>query len=165
IHYTQRPTDEQYERWVAERCEPLYKKALQRLHLDEKDDCESIIEVRGGISSLQQLTKKFPEKEIVVKRLQSGFRHYSINSSIYIFLTKDNIAIYSGYINALAQHERFEDADRYYYQDIVAVSTSGPMFVSAEGPAQREIQMQGFLVRINNGDAVGTDYAAKVLLR
>lgn len=165
IHYTQRPTDEQYEKWVEERCEPLYSKALERLHLDEKDDCESIIEVRGGISSLQQLTKKFPEKEVVVKRLKNGFRHYSINSSIYIFLTKDNIAIYSGYINALAQHERFEDADRYYYQDIVAVSTTGPVFMSGDGPSNMEVQRQGFLVRINNGDAVGTDYAARVILR
>lgn len=165
IHYTQRPTSEQYEGWVTERCEPLYSKALQRLHLDEKDDCESIIEVRGGISSIQQLTKKFPEKEVVVKRLQNGFRHYSINSSIYIFLTRNNIAIYSGYINALAQHERFEDADRYYYQDIVAVSTTGPMFIFENGSSQQEIQMQGFLVRVNNGDAVGTDYAAKVILR
>jgi hypothetical protein len=165
IHYTQRPTSEQYEKWVAERSEALYSKALQRLHLDEKDDCKCIIEVQGGISSLLQLTKKFPEKELVVKRLPDGFRHYSINSSIYIFLTQNDVAIYSGYVNALAQHERFEDADHYYYKDIVAVSTTGPMFIFEDGLSEREVQKQGFLVRASNGDAVGTDYAVKVVLR
>jgi hypothetical protein len=165
IHYTQRPSSEQYEKWVAERCEALYDKAKQRLHLDEKDDCEHIIEVQGGISSLLQLTKKFPEKEIIVKRLPSGFRHYSINNIIYIFRTKSGIAIYSGYINALAQHERFEDADHYYYKDIIAVSTTGPTFVFEEGLSEREEQRQGFLIRANEGDTVGTDYAVKVVLR
>jgi len=159
--YADRPTDELYERWVTERSQVLYKIALQRLHLHESQ-CESIIEVQGGISSLLQLTKKFPEKEIVVKRLSNGLRHYSINVAMYVFLTKDDIAIYSGYINALAQQERFEDADHYYYENIVAVSTSGPIY--AVGGAN-VIQRQGFLVRASNGDAVGTDYATKVLLR
>ena len=121
--------------------------------------------MEGGISSLLQLTKKLPEKEIVVKRLPNGFRHYSINVCMYIFLTKDEIAIYSGYINALTQNERFEDADRYYYQDIVAVSTSGPIYTLWDGSSQKEVQMQGFLVRANNGDVIGTDYATRVILR
>src|SRR5262249_16260332 len=59
-----RPNSEEYRRWIIKKSQPLYKKALQRLHLDESQ-CESIIEIQGGISSLQQLTKKFPEKEIV----------------------------------------------------------------------------------------------------
>ena len=158
--YADRPTDELYERWVTERSQVLYKIALQRLHLHESQ-CESIIEVQGGISSLLQLTKKFPEKEIVVKRLSNGLRHYSINVAMYVFLTKDDIAIYSGYINALAQQERFEDADHYYYKNIVAVSTSGPIYTFGANMVQR----QGFLVRASNGDVVGTDYATKVILR
>ena len=100
-----------------------------------------------------------------MKRLPNGRRHYSINVSIYIFLMKDEIAIYSGYVNALAQMERFEDADHYYYENIVAVSTSGPIYKSWVGSSEKEIQMQGFLVRANNGDVVGTDYATKVVLR
>jgi hypothetical protein len=164
-HYSERPTDDQYAKWVIERSQPLYKTALQRLHIVDESQCESIIEVQGGISSLLQLTKKFPEKEIVVKRLPNGYRHYSINVCTYIFLTKDDIAIYSGYINALAQNERFEDADRYYYKDIVGVSTSGPIYTSSDGPSGKELQRQGFLVRASNGDAVGTDYATSVVLR
>ena len=73
----------------------------------DESECENVIEVQGGISSLLQLTKKFPEKEIVVKRLPDGCRRYSINLCMYIFLTKDEIAIYSGYINALAQKRTF----------------------------------------------------------
>lgn len=130
-HY-QRPKDEEYATWVLKRSQSLYNTALQRLQLDESQ-CESIIEVQGGISSLLQLTKKFPEKEIRVKRVLYGFRHYSINVCTYIFLTKDSIAIYSGYINALTQQERFEDADHYYYQDIVGVSTSGPIYIFENG--------------------------------
>ncbi len=103
--YTNCPNDQQYADWVIERSKPLYKAALQRLHIDESQ-CENIIEIQGGISSLHQLTKKFPNKEIVVKRLPNGLRHYSINMSTYIFLARDEIAIYSGYINALAQEER-----------------------------------------------------------
>lgn len=180
IHYGSRPTDDQYGQWVSERLQPLYKKALQRLHLDESQ-CESIIEVQGGISSLLQLTKKFPEKEIAVKRLPDGLRHYSINVCTYIFLTKDDIAIYSGYINAFAQNERFEDADHYYYKDIVGVSTSGPIYTSTVYSStatsgqlplfydmyekEKEIQRQGFFVRVSNGEVVGTDYATKVALR
>jgi hypothetical protein len=165
VYYENRPTDEQYMQWVSERLQPLYKKALQRLHLDESQ-CENIIEIQGGFSSLLQLTRKFPEKEIAVKRLSNGFRNYSINVCTYIFLTKDDIAIYSGYINALAQIERFEDADHYYYKDIVGVSTSGPIYTSRDRPgsSSEEIQRQGFFVRISNGEVVGTDYATKVLL-
>ncbi len=194
--YTDCPSDQQYADWVIERSKPLYKAALQRLHIDESQ-CENIIEIQGGISSLHQLTKKFPNKEIVVKRLPNGLRHYSINMSTYIFLARDEIAIYSGYMNALAQEERFEDADHYYYQAIVGVSTSGPIYtfrngiyashgqpykiVSTSGPVvyalrnaspeegilpeEEEMQMQGFFVRINNGDIVGTDYATSVILR
>lgn len=164
IHYTQRPTPSQYEGWVYERSQPLYDIALKRLHLDISQ-CKSIIEVQGGISSLIRLTKKFPEKEIVVKRLPDGFRHYSINTCIYIFLLEDAIAIYSGYINALGQRERFEDAERYYYKDIVAVSTSGPVFLVGDDASTKEVQRQGFLVRANNGDIVGTDYATRVIAR
>ncbi len=164
IHYTQRPTPDQYTGWVLERSQSLYKTAFQRLHLDESQ-CQSVVEVQGGISSLLQLTKKFPEKEIVVKRTPNGFRHYSINTSMYILLTEDAIAIYSGFINALSQHERFEDAGRYYYKDITAVTTSGPVFLYWDGALEKEIQMQGFLVSANNGDVVGTDYATRVILR
>ncbi len=32
-------------------------------------------------------------------------------------------------------------------------------------PEEEEMQMQGFFVRINNGDIVGTDYATSVILR
>lgn len=163
IHYSSRPSDEQYAKWVSERSQSLYRTALQRLHLDESQ-CERVIKVEGGISSLQQLTKKFPEKEITVKRLQDGSRHYSINVCMYIFLTKNDLAIYSGYINAFAQNERFEDADHYYYKDIVGVSTSGPIYTPAGGFSDREIQRQGFFVRISNGEVVGTDYATKVEL-
>ncbi len=159
IHYSC-PTDDQYAKWVSERSQPLYNKALQRLHLDESQ-CESIIEVQGGISSLLQLTKKFPEKEIIVKWLPNGYRHYSINVCTYIFLTKDDLAIYLGYINALAQNERFEDADHYDYKDIVGVSTSGPIYISRDGSAEKETQMQGFLVRISSGETIGTDYATR----
>lgn len=163
IAYEDKPTDQQYSQWYWERLTPLYNKALQRLHLHESQ-CENIIEVRGGISSLLQLTKKFPEKEIAVKRLPSGLRHYSINVCTYIFLTRDGIAIYSGYINAFAQNERFEDADHYYYKDIVGVSTSGPIYTSKNGSSEKETQRQGFFVRASNGDVVGTDYATKVIL-
>lgn len=164
-YYGDQPIDKQYTQWVSERSQPLYEKALQRLHLDESQ-CESIIELQGGFSSLLQLTRKFPEKEIAVKRLSNGYRNYSINVCTYIFLTKDDIAIYSGYINALAQSERFEDADHYYYKDIVGVSTSGPIYTSRDRPRSpsEEIQRQGFLIRISNGEVVGTDYATKVLL-
>jgi len=164
LAYSQRPKDEEYAAWVFERSQSLYNTALQRLQLDESQ-CESIIEVQGGISSLLQLTKKFPEEEIRVKRVPYGFRHYSINVSTYIFLTKDSIAIYSGYINALTQQERFEDADHYYYKDVVGVSTSGPIYIFENESSEKEIQMQGFLVRMNNGDVVGTDYATRVILR
>jgi hypothetical protein len=163
IHYSNLPTDEQYAQWVSERSKPLYKKALQRLHVDESQ-CESIIEVQGGYSSVLQLTRKFPEMEIAVKRLPNGLRHYSINVCTYIFLIKDNIAIYSGYINAFAQNERFEDADHYYYKDIVGVSTSGPIYTLKNGSSEKEIQRQGFFVRVSNGEAVGTDYARRVVL-
>ena len=159
-----RPTDEQYAQWVSERFQPLYNVALQRLHIPDEKKCERIIKVEGGISSLQQLTKKFPEKEITLKRLRDSSRHYSINVCMYIFLTTNDIAIYSGYINALTQSERFEDADHYYYKDVVGVSTSGPVYTSANGFSGREIQRQGFLVRISNGEVVGTDYATKVEL-
>ena len=162
--YEDKPTDQEYANWVAARSKPLSSKALQRLHLDESQ-CESIVEVQGGFSSLLQFTKKFPEKEVAVKRLSNGLRHYSINVCTYIFLTKNDLAIYSGYINAFAQNERFEDADHYYYKDIVGVSTSGPIYTILSGSTEKEIQMQGFFVRINNGEAVGTDYATKVELR
>lgn len=164
LAYGEQPSDYAYASWVKERSQPLYKKALQRLHLDESQ-CESIIEIQGGLSSLLQLTKKFPEKEIAVKRLPNGLRHYSINVCTFIFLTKDDLAIYSGYINALAQSERFEDADHYYYKDIVGVSTSGPIYTSTTEVSEKETQMQGFLVRISNGEVAGTDYATKVELR
>jgi hypothetical protein len=162
--HSDRPTDDDYAKWIIERRQPLYTVALRRLHIDESQ-CESIIEMHGGISSLLQLTKKFTEKEIMVKRLPKGYRRYSINLSIYIFLTKDEVAIYSGYINALSQNERFEDADRYYYKDIVGVSTSGPVYTSWDISPEEEIQMQGFFVRMSSGDAVGTDYASRVILR
>jgi hypothetical protein len=163
--YSDRPTDEQYANWVAERSKALYETARQRLHIVDESECERIIEVQGAISSLLQHKQKFPEKEIILKRLSNGRRHYSINVCMYIFLLKDDIAIYSGYINALAQAERFEDADHYYYENIVAVSTSGPIYKSWARSSETEIQMQGFLVRANNGDAIGTDYATKIFLR
>jgi hypothetical protein len=163
IHYTQRPSSKQYERWVAERSQSLYEIALQRLHIVDETLCTSIVEVQGAISSLVQLTKKFPEKEIVVRRLPNGLRYYSINMCTYIFLVQDRIGVYSGYINAFSQQERFEDADNYYYKDIVGVSTSGPTYII--GNSSPDQQRQGFLVRINNGDVVSTDYATKVMLR
>lgn len=163
-YYIGLPTDDEYAKWVSERSQPLYSKALQRLHLDESQ-FESKAEIQGGISSLLQLTKKFPEKEIAVKRLPNGNRHYSINVCIYIFLTKDSLAIYSGYINAFAQIERFEDADHYYYSDVVGVSTSGPIYTFWNGSDEKEVQLQGFFVRVNNGESVGTDYATRVILR
>ncbi len=165
LHYARRPSEDQYSKWVFERSQPLYYTAIQRLHIDLESQRPTVVEVEGGISSLVRLAKKFPEKEIILKRLSSGLRHYSINTAMYIFLTKNEIAIYSGYINALAQKERFEDAVRYYYQDIVAVSTSGPIFLYSDGTSTKEIQMQGFLVSANNGDVVGTDYAVNVILR
>jgi hypothetical protein len=163
IHYTQRPSSEQYERWVAERSQSLYEIALQRLHIVDEALCTSIVEVQGAISSLAQLTKKFPEKEIVVRRLPNGLRHYSINMCTYIFLVQDRIGVYSGYINAFSQQERFEDADNYYYKDIVGVSISGPTYII--GNSSPDQQRQGVFVRINNGDVLGTDYATKVMLR
>jgi len=163
IHYTQRPSSEQYERWVAERSQSLYGIAIQRLHILDETLCTSIVEVQGAISSVVQLAKKFPEKETVVRRLPNGLRHYSINMCTYIFLVQNKIGIYSGYINAFSQQERFEDADNYYYKDIVGVSTSGPIYIIGDGYPDQ--QRQGFFVRINNGDVVGTDYATKVMLR
>jgi hypothetical protein len=163
IHYTQRPNDEQYAEWVAERSKLLYPTAVQRLHILDETKCTSIAEVQGAISSYLQGTKKFPEKEIVVKRLPNGLRHCSINVCTYIFLAQNRIAIYSGYVNALTQSERFEDADNYNYKDIVGISTSGPVYMIGDGSP--ETQRQGFFVRINNGDVIGTDYATKVILR
>jgi hypothetical protein len=163
IHYTQRPTDEQYAEWLAERSKLLYTSAVQRLHILDEAQCTSIAEVQGAISSYVQISKKFPEKEIVVKRLPNGLRHYSINVCTHIFLAPNRIAIYSGYINALTQSERFEDADNYNYKDIVGISTSGPVYVIGDGSPER--RRQGFFVRINNGDVIGTDYATRVVLR
>ena len=61
IHYTDVPSDSEYTKWVSERSQPLYGKALQRLHLDESQ-CERIIEVQGGDLLFASTDKKIPRK-------------------------------------------------------------------------------------------------------
>jgi hypothetical protein len=38
------------------------------------------------------------------------------------------------------------------------------LYIFRNRSAEEEIQMQGFFIRVSNGDVVGTDYATRVIL-
>ena len=100
IKYTVRPSDEQYRGWLEERQLFLVNKAHQKAFLDLTQLESPRFVFKGSIRPNTLEAKNY--KEVYKKDTRFG-PHFSINTHLIIFLTKDNIIVFSSGINALDQ--------------------------------------------------------------
>jgi hypothetical protein len=141
------PTEDEYQAWLDERYFDLYEKAKRKLRLVRSESELSLI---GGIFPSEE------DKRPLVRSLRNRRWHSSLNVCKYVFLTKDNMKVFSSEIDALHQKNRNESSSHYFYEHIVSVSFEEIIqpFKFENPPELKFIKRQYFSFAIDNGDYI-----------
>ncbi len=155
IKYTVRPSDEQYRGWLEERQLFLVNKAHQKAFLDLTQLESPRFVFKGSIRPNSLEAKNY--KEVYKKDTRFG-PHFSINTHLIIFLTKDNIIVFSSGINALDQMWSTSTVRYYYYEHVSGIQIADTVLeITTNQNIQAHFQAQVFYLLIDSGEQVGSD--------
>jgi hypothetical protein len=146
-----RPGARQYQGWLDERLEALVDNAHRKAFLGNTVvDNDQVFIFQGAVEPGTAAAKNYTE----VYRKSSKHRvHYSINTYIIMFLTKDTIVVLSSEVNALNQWWTTTSVRYYYYEHI-----SGVLVEDAELEVKSRTYLcaQAFSLLIDSGDVMGS---------
>jgi hypothetical protein len=150
-----KPTDREYDQWVADQGQALVPHALRKLGLDVSQIQGVPLRIRGLVLPGTKEGEGFEGAEARVKRGRDGKWRCSVNTFLYFLPAPDRLTAYEGIVSAMNQISRRDRTYEYYYADVVGATTADVQDRITLNNIQYRFRLQRFSLRINNGDSIG----------
>jgi hypothetical protein len=150
-----KPTDEEYDQWVDHQAQMLLSRAPVKLGLDPSQITRDPLEIHGFVLPGMKDARKYRADELRWKIGRDGKPRFSVNIYTYFFPADHHIAAFVSDINALNQAAHNEEAEEYFYKDIVGATANDEQDHITIKEKQYQYRVQSFALKINSGDSIG----------
>lgn len=165
-------TDEGYEGWVMSKQGLLMEIGKQRLDLREDQIQGGVLVIRSLVFPDSEDARYYPPAPMRKKQGLDGHWHTSINRFLFLYPTKEYLAIFQSDVNALAPTAwkggqayfrkplRYEGTSTYFYDDIVGIDTHSYLSDDIRedwqdaGTPSTAAWRQHLAIRISNGKSI-----------
>jgi hypothetical protein len=156
-----KPTDEEYDAWVARKTAGLEPEARRALSLlDNSQVVGQVLRVDGVVLPTLQNLQAYGE--VHTKQGKDGITRFSINSVKYFYPEEHKLGACRDVVNALNQGMHKARTEEFFYTDIVGVTTADtsiPVVIGQNSgrPLTVNVSAKTFRLIASSGDTTGTD--------
>lgn len=156
-----KPTDQEYDAWVARKTgvlEPDARKALSLI--DNSQIVGQVLRVDGVVPPTIGTLQAYGE--VRTKQGKDGYTRFSINTVKYFYPEEHKLGAYRDIVNALHQGLHRAKTEEFFYSDIVGVTTEDTSLAVVTGekssrPITVNVSAKTFRLIASSGDTTGTD--------
>jgi hypothetical protein len=148
------PDDQQYDAWVENQGQALYKRGLHALDITRSQMSDRMLHIRSYVLPGSFDANDYDPDTVWMKRGKDGYWRFSINVYTYIYPLPHYLAVFRGDINAFEPRLHNDLNEMYaYYHIIGATTVSDPEDAIFIGGQKFPYQTEQFCLKISNGDS------------
>lgn len=149
------PDDQQYDAWVENQGQILYKRGLQALDITRSQMSDRILHIRSYVLPGSFDANEYDPDSVWMKCGKDGYWRFSINVYTYIYPLPHYLAVFKDDINAFQPWLHNDLNEIYAYQHIVSATTMSEPGDAIFLEGQKfPYHMEQLCLKISNGDAL-----------